>query len=80
MSKTAERVAGHTERFIKKHEGHTTAQLEKMKDELSQELEELADAEEFHSFVYAELQWQYDVLEMIIRERKTGPVINSNLF
>ena len=34
------------------------------------EMEELLDAEEFHSFQYASAKWEYDVLEIIIRERK----------
>jgi len=72
------RMAGYTERFIKKHEGYTTAQLEKLRDELLQELQELADAEELRSFVYAEVDWQYDLIHKMIQERKAGPVININ--
>ena len=68
------RMAGYTERFIKKHEGYTIAQLEKMRDELLHDLEELADAEEFHSFVYAEVNWRYDLIHKMIQDRKAGPV------
>ena len=72
------RMAGYTERFIKKHEGDTTVQLEKMRDELLHQLGELADAEEFHSFVYAEVNWRYDLVHEMIQDRKAGPVINTN--
>ena len=47
------RVAGYAEKFCDKHKGYTDAQLEKVRSELLQELEELSDAEEFHSFQYA---------------------------
>ena len=70
MSKTAERVVSYTELFRKHREGHSLAQLEAEKAEVLAEMEELADAEEFHSFQYASVQWEYDVLEIIIRERK----------
>ena len=70
MSKTAERVASHTEKFRNARAGHSLSQLEAELTELTEVLVELADAEEFHSFQYAEVNWQYDVLEMIIEERK----------
>ena len=70
MSKTAERVTSHVQNFRNERAGHSLSQLEAELAELGKELEELADAEEFHSFQYAEVSWEYDVLEMIIRERK----------
>ena len=70
MSKTAERVASYTEKFRNERVGHSLSQLEAELAEVLQEMEELADAEEFHSFTYASVKWEYDVLEMIIRERK----------
>ena len=70
MSKTAERVASYTELFRKHREGHSLSQLEAELAEVLEEMEELADAEEFHSFQYASAKWEYDVLEIIIRERK----------
>ena len=68
------RMAGYTERFIKKHEAYTTAQLEKMRDDLLQELEELADADESHSYQSAEADWEYDLIHKMIQERKAEPV------
>jgi len=70
MSKTTERVQSYTELFRKHREGHSLSQLEAELAEVLQEMEELADAEEFHSFQYASVKWEYDVLEIIIRERK----------
>ena len=70
MSKTTERVQCYTEKFRNARAGHSLSQLEAEKAEVLEEMEELADAEEFHSFQYAEVNWQYDVLEMIIEERK----------
>ena len=64
------RVAGYAEKFCDKHKGYTDAQLEKVRSELLQELEELSDAEEFHSFQYAEVNWEYDLINIIIKERK----------
>ena len=69
MSKTTERVTSYTEAFRNERVGLSVAQLEAEKDQVLAEMEELADAEEFHSFQYAEAKWEYDVLEMIIRER-----------
>jgi len=69
MSKTSERVVSYTEKFRKDREGHSLSQLETEKAEVLEELEELADAEEFHSFQYDSAKWEFDVLEMIIRER-----------
>ena len=66
------RMAGYTERFIEKHEAYTTAQLEKLRDELLHELEELADAEELHSYQYAEADWEYDLIHEMLQERKAG--------
>ena len=51
------RVSGHAQKFSDEHKSKTDSQLRKMRDELLQELEELADAEEFHSFLYAEMNW-----------------------
>ena len=70
MSKTTERVQSYTELYRKHREGHSLSQLEAERVEVLAELEELADAEEFHSFQYASVQWEYNVLEIIIRERK----------
>ena len=70
MSKTSERVVSYTEKFRKDREGHSLSQLEAEKAEVLEAMEELADAEEFHSFQYASVKWEYDVLEIIIRERK----------
>ena len=69
MSKTSERVVSYTEKFLKDREGHSLSQLEAEKAEVLEELKELADAEEFHSFQYDSATWKFDVLEMIIRER-----------
>jgi len=69
MSKTSERVAGYVETFRNERAGHSLSQLEAEKAKVLRTLEELADAEEFHSFVYAEMSWRFDVLEMIIEER-----------
>ena len=41
-----------------------------MRDELLQELKELADAGEFHSFLYAEMSWELDMIELLLKERK----------
>ena len=70
MSKTTERVVSYTEKFRNARVGHSISQLEAELAEVLAEMEELADAEEFHSFQYASAKWEYDVLEMIIRERK----------
>ena len=70
MSKTAERVQSYTEKFMNARVGHSLSQLEAELAEVLAEMEELADAEEFHSFQYASAKWEYDVLEIIIRERK----------
>ncbi len=64
------RVAGYAEKFRDKHKSYTDAQLEKVRSELLQSLEELSDAEEFHSFQYAEVNWEYDLINIIIKERK----------
>ena len=70
MSKTSERVQSYTEKFRNARVGHSLSQLEAELAEVLAEMEELADAEEFHSFQYASAKWEYDVLEIIIRERK----------
>ena len=64
------RVAGYAEKFRDEHKNYTDAQLEKVRSELLQSLEELSDAEEFHSFQYAEVNWEYDLINIIIKERK----------
>lgn len=64
------RVAGYAEKFRDKYKSYTDAQLEKVRSELLQSLEELSDAEEFHSFQYAEVNWEYDLINIIIKERK----------
>jgi hypothetical protein len=70
MSKTSERVVSYTEKFRKDREGHSLSQLEAEKADISEEMERLVEDGEYHSFWYAQAEWEYDVLEMIIRERK----------
>ena len=64
------RVSGYAQKFRDQHKSKTDSQLKKMRDELLQQLEELADAEEFHSFQYAEANWELDMTELLLKERK----------
>ena len=63
-------LLGYAQKFRDEHESKTDSQLRKMRDELLQELEELADAEEFHSFLYADMNWELDMTELLLKERK----------
>ena len=64
------RVEGYAKRFCEKREGHSLSQLMEERNELLTEMHELMDAEELHSFQYAEVSWEYDMVHMIIKERK----------
>ena len=64
------RISGYAQKFRDEHKSKTNSHLRKMRDELLQELEELADAEEFHSFLYAEMNWELDMTELLLKERK----------
>ena len=64
------RLSGYAQKFRDQHKSKTDSQLRKMRDELLQELEELADAEEFHSFLYADVSWDLDMTELLLKERK----------
>ena len=64
------RLSGYAQKFRDQHKSKTDSQLRKMRDELLQELEELADAEEFHSFLYADMNWELDMTELLLNERK----------
>ena len=70
MSLNMSRLLGYAQKFRDEHKSKTDSQLRKMRDELLQELEELADAEEFHSFQYAEANWEFDMTELLLKERK----------
>ena len=60
----------YVEQFRARHVDLTDEQMETVREELEAELGELVERGEFHSFQYASVQWEYDVLEIIIRERK----------
>ena len=64
------RISRYAQKFRDEHKSKTDSQLRKMRDELLQELEKLADAEEFHSFLYAEMNWELDMIELLLKERK----------
>ena len=63
-----------TEKFRNARAGHSLSQLEAELVDISGEMEKLVEAEEYHSFWYAQASWEYDMLEIIIRERKAGSV------
>ena len=60
---------GYAKRFREEREGHSLSQLLDERTKLLTEMHELMDAEELHSFQYAEASWEYDMVHMIIKER-----------
>ena len=63
-------ISGYAQKFCDEHESKTVSQLRKMRDEMLQVLEALADREEFHSFQYAEVNWELDMINSIIKKKR----------
>jgi hypothetical protein len=60
----------YVEQFRARHVDLTDEQVEKVREELEAELGELVERGEFSSCQYDSAEWELDVINMIINERR----------
>ena len=63
------RISGYAEDFCAKHNRMTDTELEKLRSRLEAELGELVDREECHAFLYAEMNWELDMINSMIKKK-----------